>query len=160
MKCPRDDGELKPEIQAGMEVDRCGACAGVWLDTGEGEILTRPGDDDLPPGVIAEVHALGHSEPNPDDSPSLRCPRCEKAMERERYAESQIEIDRCACGVWLDAGELEKITAYRIKVLETLRERHGDEEDHDLAFSAHSLERAFARIYFDLGKLPKGPRGG
>ncbi len=42
---------------------------------------------------------------------SIACPKCSKPMRQEMLPE-QIEIDICADhGVWLDAGELERIRA-------------------------------------------------
>jgi Zn-finger nucleic acid-binding protein len=155
MNCPRCAGTtLQAEVRFKIEVDRCETCAGVWLDKGEDEALTRP-DDELPAALIEKVMAMASSD-GVDDSPSLSCPRCEKTMQREHYAKSEVEIDRCACGVWLDKGELEKITVYRSECLEQLammgQTKDGaDEADVDFAFSPEVLEQSFARIYFDLG---------
>jgi len=157
MNCPRcANTPLEQEINAGMEVDRCPACGGLWLDTGEGELISRPGE--IPAAVIEQVAALD-THRAVDGSETLTCPRCANGMQREHYAESSIEIDRCVCGVWLDAGELEKIGAYRSKALEGLSRQKAAEADDDgldFDFSSASLERAFARIYFDVGKdLPQ-----
>lgn len=35
MVCPRCDGDLTPRQRAGIEVDVCSNCRGVWLDRGE-----------------------------------------------------------------------------------------------------------------------------
>jgi len=160
MNCPRCAGRnLSPEVQAGVEVDRCPGCEGVWLDQGEGEMLTRPGE--LPDAVVAEVAALARSTAvSPDASAPLVCPRCEATMQRELYAESKVEIDRCGCGVWLDRGEMEKIAAYRTEAMERLQRQKDAAPTGpggvDLSFSPATLERAFARIYFDVGKKRPG----
>ncbi len=159
MNCPRcEEQVLDQESMLGIDVDRCPGCHGVWLDRGEGEMVTRP--DDLPPEVVARIGSLSASQVvERDDSPPLPCPRCHTSMQRELYAESSVEIDRCACGVWLDDGELEKITLYRQSCMQQLS-RRGEEasgegdEGLDLSFSPAALERAFARIYFDVGKEP------
>jgi len=127
----------------------------VWLDRGEDELLTRPVTE-LPPELIARVAALAVSH-QVDLSAPLDCPRCHTSMGRERYAGSEVEIDRCTCGVWLDRGELEKISLYRARCLEQLGNAPGAAEDDqepgvDLSFSPEVLERSFARIYFDLGR--------
>ena len=41
MKCPKCGGQLKEENFHGVMVDRCGGCAGVFLDKGELELLAR-----------------------------------------------------------------------------------------------------------------------
>ncbi len=158
MQCPRCDGHsLSAQTLSGIEVDRCPSCNGVWLDRGEGEMVTRPGE--LPAAVIEEIQALADGAAAPDQSAPLPCPRCEATMRRERYAESAVEIDRCRCGVWLDDGELEKIASYRARCMEQLARRGAEAAGEgdaglDLSFSAASLERAFARIYFDVGGDP------
>lgn len=35
MKCPSCTTELKPSDRAGIEIDYCPSCRGVWLDRGE-----------------------------------------------------------------------------------------------------------------------------
>jgi Zn-finger nucleic acid-binding protein len=155
MNCPRCEGKpLVAEIRFKIEVDRCAACDGVWLDKGEDEALTRP-EEVLPAALIDKVAAMAVSN-GVDDSPALSCPRCQKTMGREHYAKSDVEIDRCGCGVWLDKGELEKITIYRSDCLEQLEAmsttKAGEAEaDLDFAFSPDVLEQSFARIYFALG---------
>ena len=41
MKCPRCDGNLKESKFEEVTIDTCDKCAGVWLDSGELEQLTR-----------------------------------------------------------------------------------------------------------------------
>jgi hypothetical protein len=41
MRCPKCGLELIPIDYKGVEVDKCSACAGVWLDAGELEQLTH-----------------------------------------------------------------------------------------------------------------------
>ena len=41
MQCPRCDGKLNESNFEGVSIDTCEKCAGVWLDSGELEQLTR-----------------------------------------------------------------------------------------------------------------------
>ena len=41
MKCPRCDGTLKEIMVETVAIDTCDKCAGVWLDSGELEALTK-----------------------------------------------------------------------------------------------------------------------
>jgi uncharacterized protein len=41
MKCPRCDGTLKEIFIETVPIDTCDKCAGVWLDSGELENLTK-----------------------------------------------------------------------------------------------------------------------
>ena len=44
MKCPKCGGDLTEVVFRGIKIDRCAACNGVWLDSGELEQLTRKED--------------------------------------------------------------------------------------------------------------------
>ena len=41
MRCPRCDGALKSSMFEEVEIDTCENCGGVWLDSGELELLTK-----------------------------------------------------------------------------------------------------------------------
>ena len=41
MVCPKCGEDLTTIKHMGVEIDRCGACSGIWLDAGELEILLR-----------------------------------------------------------------------------------------------------------------------
>lgn len=43
IKCPRCDGSLKEIKLEDVLIDMCDKCAGVWLDSGELEQLTKKG---------------------------------------------------------------------------------------------------------------------
>ncbi|RMG11936.1 MAG: hypothetical protein D6731_14795 [Planctomycetota bacterium] len=151
MDCPRAcPTPLQVDQLVGIEVDRCPSCEGIWLDTGEGEIVTRPGED-IPAELLAQAAALDPKRPA-DTSDPLPCPRCGKTMGREVFSASGVEIDRCGCGVWLDKGELAKIRAYREEGLAALRRAYAG-----TGIPAEVYERAYSRFYFDLGTPPGGP---
>lgn len=40
MPCPRCDGTLVEHAFEGVQIDRCNKCNGIWLDSGELELLT------------------------------------------------------------------------------------------------------------------------
>lgn len=41
MKCPKCGADLITQDYEGIQVERCGECAGVWFDAGEAERLLR-----------------------------------------------------------------------------------------------------------------------
>jgi hypothetical protein len=47
MKCPKCGSDLKTESYHGIEIDRCPACRGMWLDAGEAEDLLRREDEGI-----------------------------------------------------------------------------------------------------------------
>lgn len=118
--CPRDGAAMRRFDFAGVTVDRCIHCGGIWLDLGElRRVLETDGD------ARDELRKLdsGHA---PDDSPSVvagrrgACPRDTTLLTAVRDARQRhIEYDLCThCGgVFFDAGELVDLSEF------TLRER-------------------------------------
>lgn len=41
LECPRCDGKLVETAFESIKIDRCSSCAGIWLDAGELESLTK-----------------------------------------------------------------------------------------------------------------------
>jgi Zn-finger nucleic acid-binding protein len=80
--CPACGAELHTVVRQGVEIDRCPACHGVWLDRGELEKLVAMGADD--------VHAryerpAGEDDTEPDPADKL-------ASRRSFFAEL-FEVD-------------------------------------------------------------------
>ena len=85
-----------------VEVDYCPACAGVWLDEGELEVLL---------GLEApEVAALlSGGEDIAADEARRPCPACDRPMVKAAFgARDRVVYDRCPRhhGLFLDRGEL------------------------------------------------------
>jgi len=104
-------------VEARIQVDRCSACRGIWLDKGEleqiqetierdhGALAADPGDS-----VAASFEQVRQEQQGP-----ARCPRCNAEMETREYGyNSQVMIDACpdGCGVWLDDGELQRLELF------------------------------------------------
>jgi Zn-finger nucleic acid-binding protein len=106
-KCPRCDVELNLLVSDGEEYDICPECGGIWLDRDEFHRATREQT------VYKKVKIKGAYRKNPIRGPVeyIPCVRCGKLMNRGNFGKiSGVIIDRCDThGVWLDAGELEKI---------------------------------------------------
>jgi Zn-finger nucleic acid-binding protein len=89
---------------AGLEVDICERCGGVWLDAGElAAILTRGGasaDDPILRSLSKAAYRFGGT---------TLCPRCDAGMVEVRVGD--LVLDRCpeGHGAWLDRGELERL---------------------------------------------------
>ncbi len=89
----------------GIEIDRCLACKGTWLDAGElEEISLRAG---VPP---AQLHKALEEAPRGEPS-DRRCPRCGKKLREFPLRSSsgkEVILDRCprGHGLWFDKGEI------------------------------------------------------
>ena len=101
--CPACGEPLVTFGYEGVEIDRCVACKGTWLDAGELDQLgTLSG---LPPGRFTEVLEKGGGERDAE----RRCVRCGKAMRKVDV--KGVELDRCPLGhgLWFDPTEIETL---------------------------------------------------
>jgi Zn-finger nucleic acid-binding protein len=107
----------------GVEIDRCVACHGTWLDNGEVQLIARQAG--VAPGGLTQ--ALVESEGV--RGARRRCPRCLRRLDVIQLGviepdvvrrggirpapPSPLEIDRCpgGCGVWFDDGEMQQFIA-------------------------------------------------
>ncbi|NEP56413.1 MAG: zf-TFIIB domain-containing protein [Symploca sp. SIO2G7] len=104
--CPKCGGSLEQVSCAGIEVDRCVECKGIWFDSLEAETLK----------AVKGSESLDIGDPETGSqldliTQELDCPRCGTSMFRmvdiDQYS---IWYEKCpAChGVWLDAGEFKQ----------------------------------------------------
>lgn len=107
--CPRHERPMRRFLVAGIEVDRCGICGGIWLDAGELETLVASDR-----GVRSAARMLDHADGavEPVDRDPV-CPRDGSGLIPKRDTNKpHVECDACeTCGgVFLDAGELSRLT--------------------------------------------------
>jgi uncharacterized protein len=105
MKCPRCRGTLMTLEFDRIEIDYCGECEGVWLDSGEIEtLLDREGRSDS---------LLSTMRPGTSREWRRRCPICSKKMDKVFIGNTvPVLLDRCLHhGLWFDRGELRKVLA-------------------------------------------------
>ncbi len=102
MQCPACSKSLLITIEyEEVELDFCEQCRGVWLDTGELELLSGPGAIAL---MLTGAAATAPAR--------RRCPHCAKKMDvRATVGATSVVVDVCprGCGMWLDQGELEQV---------------------------------------------------
>lgn len=83
-----------------IEIDNCAACGGIWLDSGELELLLE--------GAGEKDTVLNSFELSKDSKEKkINCPICLKKMDKIIFA-NKIIIDECCNkhGLWFDQGEL------------------------------------------------------
>lgn len=101
--CPRDRTPLVAKEAPGtrVTVDECPKCSGLFLDKNELAKLT--GDRKLNEYLRDKVG---------DDSDSqLVCPACGGIMDAELVGEITVDVCLTCFGLWLDAGELDRLAA-------------------------------------------------
>jgi len=114
MNCPRCRASLHPEVYEGVEVDRCAACKGIWLDDGELQPILNEFSQKFSNRLIQS--ALGNANlgiPASEKASVEPCPKCSKPMDPMNWgATSGVVVDRCVeHGVWFDHEELDRVQA-------------------------------------------------
>lgn len=111
--CPRCEKSLVIHVVDNEEYHLCPSCGGMWLDRDEFQRATRESDVYQKVGEenTKNVYIQG---PIKDPGGYIPCVRCGKLMNRKNFSHiSGVVIDECSShGVWLDAGELEKIRLF------------------------------------------------
>jgi Zn-finger nucleic acid-binding protein len=101
MECPacRKNSLASFFTMAGVVVEHCAECGGIWLDKGDILFLSK---DSL---RVQEAVARGLAEKKSTDR---QCPRCEARMEEGSLFRPELQIDQCpkCLGLWFDDEEL------------------------------------------------------
>jgi Zn-finger nucleic acid-binding protein/uncharacterized membrane protein len=115
LQCPDCHVALERIEHESVQIHRCPSCSGVLVTHGD---LKAAADDESAPRTDAErldaALAASARVNEAGDADTRRCPVCDRAMRRYVYAYSSgVLVDGCdAHGLWLDAGELERIEAW------------------------------------------------
>jgi len=83
-----------------IEIDICPKCGGIWLDEGELNKLLR--DRKLSDYLTKHIGTKTKSK--------LVCPKCGGLMDIEKAEDVEIDVCLNCHGVWLDQGELGKLS--------------------------------------------------
>jgi len=104
--CPICDNAMITLELDDVEIDYCLECGGIWLDSGELEMLL--GDRDKAEALIASFQVDADSAEK-----RRKCPICDKKMSKIVVGKSKprLLIDKCrkGHGLWFDKGELQDI---------------------------------------------------
>jgi len=108
--CPRCGVSLQIHSHDGEDYHFCSKCGGLWLDRDVFQQATKEST------VCKEEDTRRKYFRGPVTDPVkyIACVRCGKLMNRKNFGRiSGVIIDECGShGVWLDAGELEKIRTF------------------------------------------------
>jgi Zn-finger nucleic acid-binding protein len=110
--CLRCGAVLYPRLYAELDVDECDKCGGLFV---EAEMMQKI----VAQRTTASAHGLHLALPERPrarelDVRYLRCPACQKHMNRQVFARvSGVIVDVCKVhGVWFDGGELAASLAF------------------------------------------------
>jgi len=125
MQCPVCKNSMVILELDKVEIDYCPSCKGIWLDSGELELLMGSKNNEK---MFAHFKSLKNI-----DEKKYRCPICGKKMDKVEYENSDIIIDKCKKdhGVWFDKGELNSLLSikninHNNKVLTLLKNIFGE----------------------------------
>ena len=107
MLCPKCKNEMEAIEYAGVEVDRCKGCKGIWFDIGENFSLRNK---DAAAAIDTGDPSRGRQT---NDIDRYRCPRCNGGMMRASDPRrTHIWYEECtSCrGSFFDAGEFTGLT--------------------------------------------------
>jgi len=112
MNCPACGRRLVPVDIAGLTVEVCqGGCAGMWFDRAELRSFVDPTRN----AAQILIERSGQPQVTVDLTQTRRCPRCPDSLLMRHFfsAKRAVTVDECptCAGIWLDAGELERIRA-------------------------------------------------
>jgi len=113
-----------------VEIDHCVSCGGIWLDSGELELLLEGSNEK--DSLMASFEKSAQAQERP-----RKCPICRKIMDKIACGlERKTLVDKCRQndGIWFDKGELEEVLRAGSldkdnKVLGLLRNMFGKRQD-------------------------------
>ena len=88
-----------------VEIDYCDNCGGIWLDSGEIELLLN--DSPTKDKIFSSLKLSAILKEK-----KIKCPFCRKKMDKVKIEAGDIVIiDKCKLneGFWFDKNELQKI---------------------------------------------------
>ena len=106
MNCPlcKDEPMLVLELNK-VEIDYCSDCGGIWLDSGELELLME--------SSAAKEELLNSFQTDKNNKEDKRkCPICLRNMDKVFCGDQkEVLLDKCPSGhgLWFDEGELHDV---------------------------------------------------
>ena len=114
LPCPACDRRMPPSQVAGIAVNECPGCHGLWVSGDHFDSLVKRAAQlrqQRAPTADAPRVQRGHIDRNVH---YRRCPECDQFMLRTNYKRSSgVILDECRVhGTWLDADELEQVAGF------------------------------------------------
>jgi Zn-finger nucleic acid-binding protein len=109
MRCPLDKKDMIVVEHQKIELDYCLECAGVWLDTGELDLLIS---SLIEAGAGMALKDLLKPREAEISEAKRKCPICGRKMDKVWLGEKTgVLIDSCPLGdgLWFDGGELHQV---------------------------------------------------
>lgn len=107
MNCPNCNNLLIILELNRVEIDYCTSCEGIWLDSGELELLL---ENEVSPEALNNSFRVDMTS----TETKKKCPICSKKMEKILFGQDEkasVHLDKCCDGhgLWFDKGELHSV---------------------------------------------------
>ena len=149
LPCPACDLLMPPGQVAGVGLNECPQCNGIWVPGDSFDALVRRATETRRSAGASAAPAAAPrvTGGNPARARVVyrKCPECQAFMQRRNYRRSSgVVIDVCnEHGTWLDADELEAIAGFILSGGETSPML---EAEHQKAAAEAAAAAAFARM--------------
>jgi len=159
LPCPACSALMPPRQVAGIGLNECGGCNGLWVPGENFDLLVSRAADARrardTEGAPAPAPRVKGANPAEQRVQYRKCPECDAFMQRRNYRKSSgVIIDVCRDhGTWLDADELERIAGF---ILSGGTPSAALESEHERARAEADAAVAFARL---RGQRERGAMG-
>ena len=113
IRCPSCNTTTRVINLAGIELDFCHECSGIWFDRRELKQFQKIISDDekLPAEIALILRRMTSGRIHPDRNAYLKCPICDEPMVHKNFVEfSGVILDRCPThGTWAEKHDLVRI---------------------------------------------------
>lgn len=108
MNCPKCNSKLIQTETAGVKIDHCDSCGGIWFDKDELKLVRDERDKNL---SWLDFDLWSDKDKLSVSGKSVNCPRDGKPLFKIKCENTAVLVDVCLeCrGIWLDKNELDKI---------------------------------------------------
>lgn len=149
LPCPACDARMPPRQVAGVGLNECPRCNGLWVPGDHFDALVkRASEARQAAGPDAEAPRVSRGNPVTSELKYRKCPECQAFMQRRNYRRSSgVVLDVChQHGTWLDADELEQIAGFILSGAPTSAVLEAEHESARTQAAAASAAAAAARI--------------
>jgi len=162
LPCPACESRMPPSQVAGIAVNECPGCHGLWVAGDHFDALVRRAAQAREQrAATADAPRVKRGNPFHQDLHYRRCPECDQFMLRTNYKRSSgVILDEChKHGTWLDADELEQVAGF---ILSGGRTSPALEAEHEAAQREAGAAFARARVETQRVEFRRGRdrRGG
>lgn len=116
IECPKCGSRMDDIIYEGIKLLCCPEGHGHWVFGDALNDIVERRQEEIPQRYFDEVQSSGRVITDQRGVVlDVKCPQCGTLCQKINYSYSSgIIIDHCpnGCGIWLDAGELEKVQAF------------------------------------------------